>query len=107
VASKKVEKPTQDAQTTTEPPASTSSAGPSDLTGQDNEQATSHAKAEDWETEKSEDELKIQGLVDRLHDKAEKEVARVIKVRHSPTFANILGCRIRSETGKDMAELGD
>lgn len=36
---------------------------------------------EDWEDEKAMEEAALQALVDRLHDKGEKEVSRVIKVR--------------------------
>ncbi|KAK4689978.1 ATP-dependent RNA helicase DHX29, partial [Tremellales sp. Uapishka_1] len=36
-------------------------------------------QAEDWDDEKSIEEAHLQGIVDRLHDKGEKEVARVIK----------------------------
>jgi len=34
----------------------------------------------DWEDEKSIEEIELQSLVDRLHDKGEREVARIIKV---------------------------
>jgi hypothetical protein len=39
--------------------------------------------AEDWEREDVADEGILQGLVDRLQEKGDKEVARIIKVRQS------------------------
>ena len=40
--------------------------------------APEHIK-EDWEDEKAAEEVVLQALVERLHDKGEKEVARVLK----------------------------
>lgn len=38
------------------------------------------ATQEDWEDEKASNQAVLQGLVERLHDKGEKEVLRVLKV---------------------------
>lgn len=35
---------------------------------------------EDWEDERAIEDAALQGLVDRLHEKGEKEVNRIIKV---------------------------
>lgn len=35
---------------------------------------------DDWEGEKSAEQVKLQDIVDRLHDKAGKEVSRILKV---------------------------
>lgn len=46
------------------------------------QQISSDATKEDWEDDKSFEETALQGLVERLHDKGEKEVARVLKADH-------------------------
>ncbi len=46
----------------------------------DNIEKPNQKPKEDWEVEKSAEEIALQSLVDRLHDKAEKEASRVIKV---------------------------
>jgi len=45
---------------------------------------------EDWEDEKVIEEAALQGLVERLQDKGEKEVARVLKVMLTPIRRNVL-----------------
>lgn len=40
------------------------------------------AKVADWEDERNDEETALQSLVDRLHDKGEKEVNRIVKVCH-------------------------
>ena len=45
--------------------------------------APEHVK-EDWEDEKAAEEVALQALVEKLHDKGEKEVARVLKASSYP-----------------------
>lgn len=42
--------------------------------------ATANVVADDWDSEQAIDDSVYQGLVDRLHEKADKEVSRVVKV---------------------------
>jgi hypothetical protein len=59
---------------------------------QDNTGDAKPAK-EDWEDEQSTEEAALQALVDKLHDKGEKEISRILKV--SIWLASILPLLIR------------
>jgi len=43
---------------------------------------------DDWEDEKSAEEIALQSLVDRLHEKGEREVTRIVKVSLDPCWTD-------------------
>ena len=45
------------------------------------------SKGEDWEDERLDKSSTLQALVDRLHDKGEKEVNRIVKVSRQRPYA--------------------
>ena len=58
-------------------------------TGRPDDAAAEGAK-EDWEDERAVEDAAMQTLVERLHEKGEKEVSRVLKVRQMPGLAKLI-----------------
>lgn len=76
VASKKVEKPKEEPEPEPDPKNSAEPAADGAATAAVVDSKTK----EDWEDEKGAEELALQELVERLHEKGEKEVSRILKV---------------------------